>query len=157
MLITVHNRSADAAPLHILPQIWFRNTWSWGYDATRPTLSATETGGIMIQHASLGSYHCYFDGGPDLLFCDNETNPQHLYNRKTAGYLKDAFHDYIIHGNHHAVNPQRAGTKAAGHFSFSVPARDKVEVRLRLSKDQNLHPLCLTNEPLCMSFLMISN
>jgi hypothetical protein len=55
MLIMAHNRSADAAPLHILPQIWFRNTWNWGYDATRPSLSATETGEIMIQHASLGS------------------------------------------------------------------------------------------------------
>ena len=140
MLIKAYNRSADAAPLHVLPQIWFRNTWSWGYDATRPTLSATETGGIMIQHADLGSYYCYFDGAPDLLFCENDTNLQHLYNRKTAGYFKDAFHEYIIHDNHHAVNPQRAGTKAAGHFSFLVPAHDKVEVRLRLSKDPNLQP-----------------
>lgn len=106
MLITAHNRSADAAPLHVLPQIWFRNTWSWGYDATRPTLSATETDGIVIQHADLGSYHCYFDGNPDLLFCDNETNLGRLYNQQTAGYFKDAFHEYVIHGNHHAVNPQ---------------------------------------------------
>ncbi len=140
MLITAHNRSADAAPLHILPQIWFRNTWSWGYDATRSIISVIETDDIMIQHADLGSYHCYFDSDPDLLFCDNETNLQHLHNQQTAGYFKDAFHEYIIHGNQHAVNPQRNGTKAAGHFSFSVPAHKKVEVRLRLSKGQNLQP-----------------
>ncbi len=140
MLITAHNRSANTAPLHILPQIWFRNTWSWGYDATRPTLSAIETNDIMIQHADLGSYYCYFDGDPDLLFCNNDTNSQSLFHQKTAGYFKDAFHEYLIHGNHHAVNPQRDGTKATGHFSFSVPAHDKVEVRLRLSKDQNSQP-----------------
>jgi Mannosylglycerate hydrolase MGH1-like glycoside hydrolase domain len=140
MLITAHNRSMDAAPLHILPQIWFRNTWSWGYDATRPALSATETGDILIQHTDLGCYHCYFDGEPNLLFCDNDTNSQRLYRQQTAGYFKDAFHEYIIHGNSHALNPQRNGTKAAGHFGFSVPAHDKVEVRLRLSKGQNLQP-----------------
>ncbi len=141
MLITAHNRSADAAPLHVLPQIWFRNTWNWGYDATRPALSSAGGGSIQAQHADLGSYHCYFDGDPGLLFCDNDTNLQRLYNQPSAGYFKDAFHEYLVHGNHHAVNPQRAGTKTAGHFSFSVPARDKVEVRLRLSKDQNLQPL----------------
>lgn len=140
MLITAYNRSADAVPLHVLPQIWFRNTWSWGYDATHPSLSATKADDILIQHADLGSYHCYFEGNPDLLFCDNETNLQRLYNQQTTGYFKDAFHEYIIHGNHHTVNPQRNGTKAAGHFRFSVPAHDKVEVRLRLSKDQNLQP-----------------
>ncbi len=140
MLITAHNRGADTAPLHILPQLWFRNTWNWGYDTTRPSLSASETGGIVIQHTDLGSYYCYFDGDPELLFCDNDTNLQRLYNQPAAGYCKDAFHDYLIHGNRNAVNPGRCGTKAAGHFSFSVPAHGKVEVRLRLSKDQNLQP-----------------
>jgi hypothetical protein len=140
MLITAHNRGADTAPLHILPQLWFRNTWNWGYDATRPALSAAETGSIVIQHTDLGSYYCYFDGDPELLFCDNDTNLQRLYNQPAAGYCKDAFHDYLIHGNRNAVNPGRCGTKAAGRFSFSVPAHGKVEVRLRLSKDQNLQP-----------------
>jgi hypothetical protein len=140
MLITAHNRSADTAPLHILSQLWFRNTWSWGYDATRPTLAATEPGRILIQHTDLGHYHCYFDNDPKLLFCDNETNVRHLYNQQTAGYFKDAFHDYIIHGNQHAVNPRQYGTKAAGHFSFSVPAHGKAAVRLRLSKNRQLQP-----------------
>ncbi|MGD0959459.1 MAG: glucosidase [Methylomonas sp.] len=140
MLVTAHNRGADAAPLHLIPQLWFRNTWSWGYNATRPTLSANETGCITIQHAELGNYHCYFDGDPELLFCDNETNLPNLYNQKTSGFFKDGFHEYIVHGNQQAVNTQKNGTKAAGHFSFSIPAHGKMEVRLRLSKSQNLEP-----------------
>ncbi|AMK76521.1 MULTISPECIES: MGH1-like glycoside hydrolase domain-containing protein [Methylomonas] len=140
MSITAHNRSTGAAPLHILPQLWFRNTWSWGYDATRPTLSAAETGGITIQHAELGNYHCYFDGDPALLFCDNDTNLRLLYQQQAVGYFKDAFHDYLVHGNRHAINPQQHGTKAAGYFSFTVPAHEKVQVRLRLSKNPNSLP-----------------
>lgn len=140
MLITAHNRYAAPAPLHILPQLWFRNTWSWGYNDTRPTLSAATTGDILIHHADLGNYHCYFDGDPDLLFCDNETNFPRLYNQPTPGYFKDAFHEYLINGDHHSINPQRNGTKAAAHFNFSVPAHGKVEVRLRLSKARNRHP-----------------
>ncbi|MDD1621075.1 MAG: glucosidase [Methylococcaceae bacterium] len=140
MLITAHNRGAAAAPLHILPQLWFRNTWSWGYDATRPTLSAAEAGCIAIRHSELGSYYCYFDADSELLFCDNDTNLRRLYNQPSTGYSKDAFHEYLVQGNHHAVNPQRHGTKAAGHFSFSVPACEKIEVRLRLSKVPNPIP-----------------
>ncbi len=140
MLITAHNRGAAAAPLHILPQLWFRNTWSWGYDATRPTLSAAETASITIWHSELGNYHCYFDDYPELLFCDNDTNLQRLYGQPIAEYSKDAFHEYLVRGNFHAVNPQCHGTKAAARFSFSVPAHDKVEVRLRLSKDPNRNP-----------------
>ncbi len=140
MLITVHNRGADAAPLHVLPQLWFRNTWSWGYDATHPILSATGSNSILAQHTDLGSYHCDFDGDPELLFCDNETNIQRLYDQPSEGYCKDAIHDYLIHGQRHSVNSERYGTKAAGHFSFSVPAHGKVAVRLRLSKDQNQQP-----------------
>jgi hypothetical protein len=139
MLITVHNRGTAPAPLHLLPQIWFRNTWSWGYDGIRPALSA-DSSGIAIEHAELGSYHCYFGGDPNLLFCDNETNIRRLYNQHGSGYFKDAFHEYIVHGNRHAVNPQRNGTKAAGHYRFSVPAHGKAEVRLRLSKHRNPQP-----------------
>jgi hypothetical protein len=134
MLITAHNRGPDDAPLHILPQTWFRNEWSWEHQTAKPEMSATEQGGIVIQHPKLGAYYCYFDGAPSLLFCDNETNVQRLYGSPNKGYCKDAFHEYLIHGNHPAVNPRQTGTKAAGHFSFDVPAHGKVEVRVRLSK-----------------------
>jgi len=144
MLISVHNRGAEDAPLHILPQLWFRNTWSWYSDASRPTLSATEdrtaAKSIAIQHPTLGDYRCYFEGDAELLFCDNDTNEPRLYGSQGNGFYKDAFHDYVIQGQLHAVNPQQTGTKAAGHFKFLVPAHGKVEVRLRLSKGQQRQP-----------------
>jgi hypothetical protein len=140
MRITAHNRGGEAAPLHLLPQLWFRNTWAWGYDAARPALSADEADCIVIEHPTLGSYHCHFDGDPDLLFCDNDTNTARLYGRPASGYNKDAFHEHVIHGNHHAVNPLRNGTKAGGHFTFTVPAHGKVEVRVRLATGQTLQP-----------------
>ena len=140
MRITAHNRGAEDAPLHILPQLWFRNTWAWGYDATRPALSADERDCIVVEHPTLGQYHCHFDGDPDLLFCDNDTNAARLYGLPATGHSKDAFHEYVIYGNHHAVNPLQNGTKAAGHFNVKVPAHDKVEIRVRLGKEQNARP-----------------
>ena len=140
MRVTAHNRGAEDAPLHILPQLWFRNTWAWGYDATRPALSADERDCIVIEHPTLGRYHCHFDGNPDLLFCDNDTNAARLYGLPASGHSKDAFHEHVIHGNHHAVNPLQNGTKATGHFSFTVPAHGQVQVRMRLTKGQHAHP-----------------
>ncbi|MBS4051438.1 MAG: glucosidase, partial [Methylomonas sp.] len=135
--ITAHNRGPEAAPLHILPQLWFRNTWSWGNDPRRPSLSARETGAIDIKHHSLGEYRCYMDGAPALLFCDNDSNVKTLYGMTAQGYFKDAFHETVIHRQTDAVNPAQTGTKACGHYEFCVPARAKVEVRLRLSRSAN--------------------
>lgn len=140
MLVTAHNRGAEDAPLHIMPQLWFRNTWAWGYDAIRPVLSADERNCVVIEHQKLGKYYCYFEGNPDLLFCDNDTNVARIYGLPVSGYSKDAFHEYVIHGNRHAVNPLQNGTKATGHFDCTVPALGKVEIRVRLSKDQNALP-----------------
>ena len=140
MRITAHNRGADDAPLHILPQLWFRNTWSWGYDAKRPALSASEKGCIVVEHPKLGDYHCYFEGDPNLLFCENDTNVARLYGETSSVHSKDAFHEYLIDGNHHAVNPLQNGTKSAGHFNFIIPAHDKVEVCIRLTKGSCKQP-----------------
>ncbi|SCZ68406.1 MGH1-like glycoside hydrolase domain-containing protein [Thiohalomonas denitrificans] len=140
MRVTVHNRGSEAAPLHLLPQLWFRNTWSWGYDPTRPRLSASETGCVVVKHRKLGRYHCHFDGEPNLLFCDNDTNLRRLYGLAADGHFKDAFHDYLIEGEHHAINPQQNGTKAAGHYHFTVPAQASVQVRLRLTYRDVLIP-----------------
>lgn len=137
MLITVHNRGAEDAPLHILPQLWFRNTWSWGIDKDKPALSTSGTDAIVINHKTLGEYHCYFDGAPALLFCDNDTNSKKLYGSEAKGHFKDAFHDAVIHQQPNAVNPDQTGTKACGHFTFSIPAQSKVEVRLRLTRTPN--------------------
>ncbi len=133
MQVTAHNRGPQDAPLHILPQLWFRNEWSWGDPGARPEISVDDRGAIVARHARLGTYHCYFDGAPELLFCDNETNVQRLYGAPGAGYFKDALHERVVDGRQDAVNPAHTGTKAAGHFVFTVPAGGSVAVRLRLA------------------------
>ena len=139
MRITAHNRGPDAAPLHILPQLWFRNEWSWGhrYHKTRPQLSVTSSSTIHAKHDRLGHYHCYVDGSPELLFCENDTNVRRLYNVPEKGFFKDAFHNYVIHKNQYAINPEQTGTKAAAHYIFNIPARSHVEIRLRLTSKSN--------------------
>jgi len=140
MRVTAHNRGPDDAPLHILPQLWFRNEWIWEGKTEKPEMSATEQDSIVLQHPKLGTYYCHFDSATELLFCDNETNVQRLYSTDGKGYFKDAFHEHIVHGNPHAVNPLKSGTKGAGHFDFTVPAHGKVEVRLRLTRAVNKRP-----------------
>lgn len=135
MQVTARNRGSHAAPLHLLPQLWFRNEWSWGEPDAKPALWAGDAGGIVARHAKLGTYYCYLDGAPELLFCDNETNAPRLYGTTGPGYAKDAFHDHVVAGRPDAVNPARAGTKAAGHFVFEVPADGSVTVRLRLARE----------------------
>lgn len=140
MQVTVHNRGGEDAPLHILPQLWFRNTWSWDHDRARPQLSADERDCIVVEHDKLKDYHCQLDGDPDLLFCDNDTNVRRLYGTEASGYFKDAFHEYLVAGNHQAVNPLQNGTKAAAHYAMQVPARGSAVVRLRLAKGRNPKP-----------------
>jgi hypothetical protein len=140
MLITAHNRGTEDAPLHLLPQLWFRNTWAWGYDPARPQLSADERGCVVIEHPRLKGYQWHLDGDPDLLFCDNDTNVNRLYGERQRGYFKDGLHDCVVAGNRHAVNPGQNGTKAAGHYVFDVPPGGHVAVRLRLVKGRTAVP-----------------
>ncbi len=134
VLVTVHNRGPEAADIHLLPQLWFRNTWCWSGSKDKPTLCVGNDGAIAAQHPELGSRYLYADGGPSLLFCDNETNARRLFGVDgTAGYFKDGFHEYVVAGNHAAVNPAQAGTKAAAHYTLTVPAGGATRVRLRLS------------------------
>jgi len=131
MRVTVHNRGPEEATLHLLPQLWFRNTWTWD-NSERPVLRA-EKDGISGKHATLGQFQLYCEGAPELLFCDNDTNVRRLYAQTGApGYFKDAFHEYVVNGNQAAVNPQRTGTKSAAHYTITVPARASSVVRLRL-------------------------
>jgi len=133
MLVTVHNRGPEAATIHLLPQLWFRNTWSWKNGATKPELTATNDGAVAVKHPELGSYRFYCEGGPELLFCDNETNARRLYGQNDAhGHFKDGFHEYLIAGNKAAVNPQQCGTKAAAQYKLTVPASGSMSIRLRL-------------------------
>ncbi|HWD92953.1 MAG TPA: glucosidase [Verrucomicrobiae bacterium] len=132
MRITVQNRGPEAATLHLLPQLWFRNTWTWD-NSEKPVLHADENGGVSARHASLGEYQWHCDGKPELLFCDNETNVRRLYEQDAPGFFKDAFHECIVNGNRAAVNPQQTGTKAAAHYTVTVPAGGSEQLRLRLS------------------------
>ena len=134
MRITVHNRGPEASRLHLLPQIWFRNTWSWQTNALRPSLVAVGTDPIAVTHPVLGKYWLHVQDKPDLLLCDNDTNVRRLFGDSSAhGFFKDAFHDYLIRGEHGAVNPDRSGTKAAAHYDLTVSAGESVCVRLRLT------------------------
>ena len=131
--ITAHNRSPADAPLHVLPQVWFRNTWSWRKDQPKPRIHLHPDGGLELSHEALGVRYLHCEGRPTFLFCDNETNAPRIFGAQaTAGYWKDAFHDHVIHNRADAVNPSQTGTKAAAHYKVSVPASGSVCIRLRL-------------------------
>jgi len=131
--ISVHNRGPDEATVHVLPHLWFRNTWSWDKANAKPSLAAQTDESIAAQHASLGTYYLYAVPPSELLFCDNETNLPRLDGVKATGYFKDAFHDYVVKNDRSAVNPQRRGTKAAVHHTLTVPGGGTTRIRLRLS------------------------
>jgi hypothetical protein len=141
MRVTAYNRGRTAAPLHLLPTLWFRNTWSWTPQAERPLLQWGDPARIDAYHATLGDWHLYAEAAHSLLFCDNETNHARLYQYdQGAPFPKDAINDFVVHGKDHAINPDRRGTKAAAHYRFDVRPGGSVELRLRLSRvlDQNV-------------------
>ena len=131
--ITVHNRGRNAAPLHILPTIWFRNTWSWGYDDYKPTMMSSNEGNIIIEHRELGDFTLYADETDRHMFCDNETNTHRLYGVEKKGYFKDGIQEYLVHGNEQAINYQQ-GTKAALNYEKLIPGGGSETIRLRLAK-----------------------
>jgi hypothetical protein len=129
--ITAHNRGKADAPLHILPTIFFRNTWAWGYDDYKPTLTSSNQENITVNHRELGELTLYSEE-PDIhLFCDNETNYQRLYNGENKGFCKDGVQEYLIHGREGAINYEQ-GTKAVLNYEHVIPAGGSVSVRLRL-------------------------
>ena len=135
MQLTVHNRGPDSAPLHLIPQLWARNIWTWNPGAVKPRLAADGDKSIAIAHPNLAPLRLVCDGAPELLFCDNESNAQLLWGFARAGFPKDSINDFVVAGDREAVNPECCGTKAAAHYRFSVPAGGHVRVRVRLSGD----------------------
>ena len=134
--ITAVNRGDVAAPLRLLPTVWFRNTWSWGRDDQRPELQRLQgsRAAIAIDHQRTGPYTLHFDGAPELLFTENETNSQRLFGIDSASpFVKDAFNEYIVNGITTAVNPAQRGTKAAGHYAALIGPGQSLTVRLRLT------------------------
>ena len=146
MRITVHNRGPEAASLHVLPQLFLRNTWCWRNGA-RETWHGAEDGHVDVHHDVLGEYHWYVDQSVErslspvaLLFTDNETNCHRLYGSPNSGYVKDAFHERVVHDKFTAVNPAHEGTKAAAWYQLDVPAGGSVEIRTRLAKPAHTRP-----------------
>jgi hypothetical protein len=135
--ITIHNRADKEALVNVIPTLWFRNTWGWGYDSRKPDLSASSDKVISIFHKDLGQMWLHTEGNGDLLFCDNETNSRRLYNYDDGRkYYKDGINDHIVHGED-SVNPKNMGTKAAVNYDLTIPAGKSVTLRLRLSEDAN--------------------
>jgi len=133
--ISAHNRGPEAAPLHLLPQLWYRNTWSWHAGAARPRLCMAQHIAVEVDHPELGERYLYADGDyREILFCDNDTNDGRLWGHSSRqGYWKDGIHERVVNGDAQAVNPARAGTKAAVWYEFEIPAQGSRTVQLRLA------------------------
>jgi hypothetical protein len=141
--ITVCNRGPEVAALQVLPTLWFRNTWSWDSGGPKPVLRSLDAGGHRVIHAhhndplfqgSVPDCTLACEGEPVLLFTENETNTERLFGTPNRSpYVKDGFDNYVVHGNHAAVNPQQTGTKAAALYSLNVRAGATAVLKLRLS------------------------
>ena len=141
--VTACNRGPDAADLHLLPTLWFRNTWSWGREGddywAKPKLWQLDQSTIRAEHESLGKYLLSVAPSPDgavppLLFTDNESNTQRLWGIKGSNpYVKDAFHRYVISGERGAINPALTGTKSAAWHQLRIPAGGEARIELRLT------------------------
>jgi hypothetical protein len=136
------NRGPEKAELHLLPTIWFRNRWSWGYSNPRPELrrkvigtdEETSAALIELEEDRYGRRVLYCEGTPELLFTENETNNQRLFGvANRSPYVKDGINNYIVHGLKEAVNPAQEGTKAAAHYPLEIGAGESVTVRLRFT------------------------
>jgi hypothetical protein len=144
--ILVSNRGPEAATLHLLPTLWFRNTWSWDGQATKPGLRAMAAPegaqwAVAAEHATLGAYHLYGRHKAELLFTENETNAQRLWGVANATpFVKDAFDRYLVHGQKDAVNPERVGTKFAALHTLKVDPGQTATVGLTLSRQQLAAP-----------------
>ncbi|AXY77981.1 glucosidase [Paraflavitalea soli] len=131
--ITIHNRGQEDASLHVLPTVWFRNTWSWGRHNYKPAMYKVGENSIGISHRDLAVSYLHFEGTARTLFCENETNTLRLYNYDNKNpWPKDGINDHVVHGKD-SVNPAMEGTKAAIDLDITVPAGQSYTIRLRLS------------------------
>src|SRR4030095_9731651 len=131
------NRGPEAAELHLLPTVWFRNTWSWGLDARKPRVAVeegSEIAALKVNHSYYGNRWLYCEGKPEFLFTENETNNQRLFRAENgATHVKDGINDYIVHGVKNAARTEGGGTKESAHYGMTIPAGQSVTTQLRLS------------------------
>jgi hypothetical protein len=136
--ISIYNRGPEPAELYVLPTLWFRNQWSWHGGPDRPALlqvaGTSTTSIVQAADAKLGERNLYCEGEVPLLFTENETNTQRIFGVPNRGpYVKDGINDYVVHGQHEAVNPEKKGTKVAAHYRLTVNPGGCQVVRLRLN------------------------
>jgi hypothetical protein len=146
--ITVYNRGPETASLHVLPTLWFRNTWSWIGGGSKPILRTIDDASQKIIKAhltdplfqeSLQDYNLFCDGDPDLLFTENETNYERLFgSRNISPYVKDGINNYIVQGQKEAINPEQFGTKSSAHYPLNIGPAEKTVIKLRL-KSASVH------------------
>jgi len=146
--ISATNHGPNEAALNLLPTIWFRNTWSWHQNGTaRPWLRRTSDGVIELNDRDLGKRWLFCDAAPELLFTENDTNTERLFNFTNGSrYVKDGINDYVVHGNQQAVNPEQRGTKASANYKLSVPSSATATIRLRLTNEQLDNPFAQFDE-----------
>ncbi|MDX2097738.1 MAG: glucosidase [Leptolyngbyaceae cyanobacterium bins.59] len=142
--ITVINRGPDAQTLHLLPTLWFRNTWSWKEDTTKPSLQAIHAGEdgslVGVVHPELGKRWLYAGGNGALLFTENETNNERIFGFPNgSAYVKDGIHEWVVNNRKEAVNPDQMGTKCAIHYTVTLPPGATQTFQLRLSDTPNLN------------------
>ncbi len=136
--IEVFNRGAESATVHVLPTLWFRNTWSWEDSTEKPQLKqVTDENGVKVIEAAgiyFGKRYLYCENASDLLFTQNESNNERLYNSSNASpFVKDGINEFVVHQNQPAVNPEKVGTKAAAQYILQIPAGESTTLRLRLT------------------------
>ena len=143
--ISAINRGPEPAPIHLLPHLWFRNTWSWGYDRPKPELRALNHNTVYTNHRHLGERWWYADvplhQNVPLLFTENDTNYERLFGSPNAApYVKDSINDAVVHGRMDRVNPEGKGTKVAAHFKAVLQPGETFTVRVRFTKQENGAP-----------------
>jgi hypothetical protein len=143
--ITAINRGPEPAPLHVLPHVWYRNTWSWGYGRQRPELRALADDTVLAHDRHLGDRWWYVEASdgvaPVLLFTENDTNSERLFDWPSGSrYVKDGINDAVVSGDEEAVNPEGKGTKVAAHYKATVLPGEALTVRVRLSDRAHSDP-----------------
>lgn len=137
---TARNCGHEPATLHLPPTIWFRNTWSWGHDSRKPNLQERGEDNSHIEiieaaHSDLGTYRLHIEGTDRLLFTENESNLERLWNASNSSpFVKDSINDCGVHGNIDAINSNQVGTKAAAHYKFTISPNESRTIRLRLTR-----------------------
>ncbi|QLE59262.1 glucosidase [Nostoc sp. TCL26-01] len=143
MQIKVINRGTETKTLYLLPTIWFRNTWCWNGDADKPSLKEIKSDHsghiIAASHSTLGNRWLYCQSASEVVFTDNETNYQRLFNSpNTSKYVKDGINNYIVNGDKSAINPDKVGTKASANYILTVNPNETKIIKLRLSNIPDL-------------------